>query len=74
MFEKEILEVCEMTSIRKNEVALAEATKKISALEISLETEKNSAFSKADMALFKGFMLGGAMATFLIMAFIYAIS
>ena len=70
----EIMEVCEMTSDRKYEVALAEAAKKVSALESSLKTEKESTFNKVDIALFKGFMLGGAMATFLLLALLYALS
>lgn len=70
----ETIELCNMIAERKYEVALAEATKKISALESSLETEKKSTFSKVDIALFKGFILGGAMATFLLLALLYALS
>jgi hypothetical protein len=69
----ENMEIINMISENSLEVALEAASRKITQLEIALESEKKSTFNKVDKALFKGFMLGGAMATFLIMAFIYAI-
>lgn len=70
----ETMEIINMISENSLEVALEAASRKINQLEIALESEKKSTFNKVGNALFKGFMIGGTMATLLIMAFIYAIS